>query len=95
MFRIWQWRLGGPYTAGALKFPRLPTDLFDWAPAATDEIAIEELMNARVAPGGYDAVRARALAVREDGGSGSFVLGSTGRVVTVELFVPAQVRPQR
>jgi hypothetical protein len=94
--RFWHWRLAGPYTAGALTFPTLPTTLFDWAPADGDTIDLDELMTARIAPGGYDAVRGRVLAIREAGDAGSFVVGPTGRVVTVELFVPPSPgRPQR
>jgi hypothetical protein len=77
--RHWHWTVAGPYTAGALAFPVLPTDVADWAPSSADRVAVTALTNAKV-PGGYAAVRAHVHDVR---GAAGFVAGPTGRVVTV------------
>jgi hypothetical protein len=77
--RHWHWTVAGPYTAGALAFPVLPTDVADWAPSSADRVAVTALTNAKV-PGGYAAVRAHVHDVRTAAG---FVAGPAGRVVTV------------
>jgi len=77
--RHWHWTVAGPYTAGALAFPVLPTDVADWAPAASDRVVVTALTNAKV-PGGYAAVRAHVHDVRDPT---EFVAGPSGRVVTV------------
>jgi len=78
--RHWHWTVAGPYTAGALAFPVLPTDVADWAPSASlDRVTVTALTNAKV-PGGYAAVRAHVHDVRDPT---EFVAGPSGRVVTV------------
>jgi len=77
--RHWHWTVAGPYTAGTLAFPVLPTDVTDWAPAATDRVSVTALTNAKV-PGGYAAVRAHVHDVRDPT---ELIAGPSGRVVTV------------
>jgi hypothetical protein len=76
--RRWEWVIVAPYTRGEIVLPRLPTDIADWTPAAGDTVHAEEVTNAKV-PGGYDAVRARAL----DSVSLSDLLPGTGRAIFV------------
>jgi len=79
--RRWHWTVAAPYTAGALAFPVLPTDVADWAPSASlDRVDVTALTNAKV-PGGYAAVRAHVHDVRE---ATEFVAGPSGRVITVD-----------
>jgi hypothetical protein len=59
--RGWQWAIVAPYKRGEIAFPRLPTDVFDWTPTAGDQVSVEEVTIAKFT-GGYDAIRARALA---------------------------------
>jgi hypothetical protein len=86
--RSWRWSIAAPYQRGALGFPTLPTDVATWTPGAQDDVQIDGLLNARVLVGGYDAVRARALdlrqAVADSGELGGFVIGPTGRVLVVQ-----------
>jgi hypothetical protein len=86
--RVWNWRIAAPYTAGKVQFPTLPIDTY--TPTENDFRAVFKLINAKV-PGGYDAVRANALDVQDNGNITGFVAGATGRVVTVgEVFSELQ-----
>lgn len=88
--RNWHWRIAGPYAPGEIRFPVLPTDVFDFNPGA-NEADVSELVIAKL-PGGYDAVRARVHDVAELGRLTAFVAGATGRVVVVELSFLAERR---
>jgi hypothetical protein len=81
--RRWHWELAAPHPAGEIKFPKLPTDIYDWKPAEGDEIILDPVSNAKV-PGGYDAVRSHIFDLHDQGSFTSFVTGATGRVVIVE-----------
>lgn len=93
--RQWHWEIVAPYKQGELRFPHLPADVYDWNPAASDDVTAEQVMNAKL-PGGYDAVRAHILDIRDLSldsspapGAGqpdlsAFVNGNTGRVVLVQ-----------
>jgi hypothetical protein len=85
--RFWRWTVAAPYRRGELLFPTLPTDVASWTPGPDDSVNSEDQMNVRVVAGGYDAVRSRALNVRDaffnDGSFVGLVAGPTGRAVIV------------
>lgn len=101
----WHWEIVAPYKRGEIRFPHLPTDTFDWNPASGDVVDAEQVMNAEV-PGGYDAVRARILDIRDLSVQGPdvggppdlspFASGNAGRVVLVQsLPQPEALRRAR
>jgi hypothetical protein len=89
--RQWHWEIVAPYQRGEIRFPHVPADVFDWNPAAGDGVTAEQVMNAQ-APGGYDAIRAHLLDLRDRVRRPSvgppdlsgFVNGNSGRVVMVQ-----------
>jgi hypothetical protein len=85
--RSWRWQLAAPYTPGEVRFPKLPTDVFDYTATSEDSVFAEQVMNAKV-PGGYDAVRAHVLDVadrlRNGADLSALVAGATGRALVVQ-----------
>ncbi len=77
----WSWRIAAPGSAtGAVRYPTLPTDVFDFAPQATDGAFVEEASTAKI-PGGYDAIRAHVF-------SSDFLAppaGTTGHVAVTQI----------
>ena len=77
----WVWQIAAPgSTTGAVRYPTLPTDVFDFAPQATDGAFVEEASTAKVS-GGYDAIRAHVFAT-------DFLVpptGTTGHVAVTEI----------
>lgn len=84
----WRWQMVAPYTGTSVALPVLPTDLAAYNYVATDLITFDDLITAKV-PGGYDAVRARLLAL--DGPEG-LVTGASGQIVIQQLNRPQVVR---
>jgi hypothetical protein len=81
--RAWRWKLSAPRTTTTVAFPILPSDGFDFNPAAGDTIAVSDIALAKL-PGGY------GRAVRERGFDDfkRFVAGASGRIVV------ERVRPE-
>lgn len=67
--------------------PHLPTDVFDWAPAESDEIDLDPIKNVRVT-GGYDAVRSHILDIHDQTGPTGYVIGNAGRAVIATSALP-------
>lgn len=82
----WRWEIVAPYTNGQLALPKLPTDVLDWAPAQTDDVSFDPILNVKVS-GGYDAVRAHALDIHDQTGATGYVTATSGRAVTVTPFL--------
>lgn len=78
----WTWDLVAPWSEGSVAYPVLPTTLFDFNPAVSDQPLVLRLTTARV-PGGYDAARPRVFAGDLAGG----VAGESGQVVFEDVFV--------
>ncbi|HEY6036505.1 MAG TPA: hypothetical protein VIV58_19640, partial [Kofleriaceae bacterium] len=55
----WAWAIAGP-GANELRFPVIPTDVFDANIVATDTASVPSLAIAKV-PNGYDAIRGRVF----------------------------------
>jgi hypothetical protein len=89
----WVWTLAAPRAPPQLdslspavgKYPKIPTDVFDFNTTATDTFDVKELINAKV-PGGYDAARAQIMDV-DLGDPTAVALGATGHAV-VETVAP-------
>jgi hypothetical protein len=79
--RFWQWIVAAPHTAGQLKFPTLPTDLFDYNFATGDGVSAAALILVKV-PGGYDAARGPIFATN---GPEDLAVGASGTLSTTEL----------
>ncbi len=87
----WTWQIVAPYTAGqamlgypaTLSYPVLPTTIYDYNPAATEQLQLQQLTTVK-APGGYDALRAHAFALDAD--PSSAITGATGRIVFEDMF---------
>jgi len=79
----WSWQIVAPYTAGQAKltYPVVPTTLYDYNPAATEQPRVDSLTTVK-APGGYDAFRAHAFNVDPS----TVVTGAAGRVVFEDMF---------
>ena len=92
VLRKWHWEVVAPYRPGEIRYPRLPTDVFDWAPAVGDQLTTEPVMSAKL-PGGYDAVRAHVFDIVDRSGPAGFVTGASGRVVTVQSVILTDVPP--
>jgi hypothetical protein len=73
---FWSWDIVVPYATTTFTLPTLPTEIADLNFQATDSVAINELITAKV-PGGYDAVRADILSSNP----AQLVAGATGRIV--------------
>ena len=57
----WFWLIAAPGSAtGAIRYPTLPTDVFDFAPQSTDTVFLQDATTAQL-PGGYDAIRAHVF----------------------------------
>lgn len=86
--RTWRWVIAAPYHQGELTFPLLPVDVADWNPGPSDNVSADRLINAKLAGGGYDAVRARIHDIRdafeETGRFSGFVGGPTGQAMVVQ-----------
>jgi hypothetical protein len=79
------WSIVAPYAGGSLQLPQIP----GYVLAATDTVQVQALQTAKV-PGGYDAVRAYALAP-----PAAFFLiadGATGRAL-LDAYALPQVPP--
>jgi len=80
--RLWDWQLvsarGG---AASVTYPKLPVGDFDFMPAATDAYGVTSLETANL-PGGYPAIRARALRTRLD----VVTPGAAGLLAYQQLF---------
>jgi hypothetical protein len=64
--RMWDWQLATARTGPAsVTYPKLPIGDFDFMPAATDSYGVKDLETANL-PGGYAAIRARAVRTRLD-----------------------------
>ncbi len=91
--RTWHWEIAGAHAAEGLKLPRLPTELLDWAPRASDSVSPETVVIAKL-PDGYDAARPRIFDVRDGVSSpGAFsfagaIAGDSGRALTAESRSP-------
>jgi hypothetical protein len=77
----WDWQIAAPRTGTTLAYPELPAGDFDFMPAQADAFAVRELETANL-PGGYPAVRARALRTRLD----VIVPGVAGQLAYQQLF---------
>lgn len=83
----WHWEIAAPYSPNGIVLPHLPTDLLDWAPAATDEITLDPITNVQVT-GGYDAVRSHILDIHDETGPTGYVIGNAGRAVIATSTLP-------
>lgn len=72
----WTWRLVGPVTGPALKYPTLPTAIERLNPIEGDTLSSFNFQLAKV-PGGYNTVR--AIALSKD--FGTFFVGASGRAL--------------
>jgi hypothetical protein len=80
----WSWQIVAPYSGQAkLTYPVLPTTLYDYNPAAEEQLAVQQLTTIK-APGGYDAFRARAFNTDPV----NAISGAPGRIVFEEMFEP-------
>ena len=78
----WQWTIAAPGSeTGAIQYPTLPTDVFDFAVNDTDSVFISEVDTAKI-PGGYDAIRAHAFNFNP---SQLSIPGTSGRVAVTSL----------
>ncbi len=77
----WNWEIVGPTPTDTIVFPVLPAPDDQLNPNGTDNVQVNGLVTARV-PGGYDAVRANALANQ---GFETVAVGASGRAVFQEL----------
>jgi hypothetical protein len=95
---FWSWQIVAPYAAGQpkLTYPVLPTTIYDYNPAADEQVDVQRLTTVKV-PGGYDAFRAHAFtAIREslfDGQPQFGITGAAGRIAIEEMFEPRVVDP--
>jgi len=98
--RTWHWEIAGAHAADGLKLPRLPTELLDWAPSASDRVIPETVTIAKL-PGGYDVARPRIFDVRDgmsSAGAFSFagaIVGDSGRALIAESQSPELRAAQR
>lgn len=99
----WYWQIAAPHALTS-SMPVLPTDLYDFTIAPTDNADANQLILAKV-PGGYDAVRAHVFSFD---GPTSVVTGTSGsaaveqvvgkltrRSVTMAGHAPASSRSRR
>jgi hypothetical protein len=97
--RQWRWVIVAPHRRGELTFPTLPDDIAGWAPGPADQVSVSRNYSFKVS-GGYDAIRSRAhafdAAFLASGQleMGSFLGGSTGRVVIVQPIGIGVRRPR-
>lgn len=83
----WHWEIAAPYSPSGIVLPHLPTDVFDWAPAESDEISLDPIKNVQVT-GGYDAVRSHILDIQDETGPTGYVIGNAGRAVLATSALP-------
>jgi len=69
----WRWTIVAPHVSATIAYPVLPTDLYDYNVAATDNVTIEDVLIANV-PGGYNTVRPDVLSFYGDTSLGLFHL---------------------
>ena len=89
--RSWSWSVIAPYSASGVTLPTLPTDVFDFNIAAADSFGVDSWANGKV-PGGYDAVRALALASTSPT---DLALGGSGAASFVVLQPPPTLAHER
>ena len=80
--RSWDWTIAAPH-ATSIGFPTLPTDVYDFNFAATDQTFVSRWTNAKV-PGGYDAVRAQILNALQPT---DFAVSGTGQAALEDALV--------
>jgi len=83
----WHWEIAAPYSPSGIVIPHLPAEVFDWAPAADDEITVDPIKNVQVT-GGYDAVRSHILDIHDETGPTGYVIGNAGRAVIATSALP-------
>ncbi|MDB4952997.1 MAG: hypothetical protein JWO36_566 [Myxococcales bacterium] len=83
----WLWSIAAARaTAPALRFPTLPTDLFDYNAGPSDQVSVYVLTNASI-PGGFAAIRTAPFRLLDP-----TALAPTGRMVSTSLFTASTRR---
>ena len=75
-----RWRIAAPRTETTITYPKLPIVDFDFNPAASDTVSVDELTTIAL-PGGFAGFRTQAF-----NDPRSAIAGTLGRIVQQDLY---------